>query len=493
MTKTRDISEFLTQFGVSKKKSDLLVKRMDGSDLLAIANLDGTSKSTKIELKKILKKYGLNFTMRTPKLESIDQSNLILKESGFSHTFKVANAKDAEKFEKFLDDNDITYQNNSPLEFLINCKDRETKYKVDRYIEKHLSDTNLINELEEDTNQTLVQNLKNCGFKGKFGSKFEIKNTEIQAYGAEQDANKNWLVVGTDKNGKIHKIPVADANSGLSNISESNKGKPPKNKYAGPAAPRNPTVASMKLHKTGGGVHKEPSDDDKNPLSRKAKHKKKFFEEKKFVTGEEVMYNDNEYHVTVPDAPNNTIGLRIDGRTKMVNKSDVEKIEESVLGMTGINPLNRLKELAGIRTESNEETSSVLGDSNKSEFANEDYESDEWHDIDFGDWDAEVDDIEPDVEMNGFDDIGPELPDDMTDKPVVPSAIDLSPVPSLTNTVNANSSAMSQIQTHLNSIQGLLGEVKLSEFRSIIAKLDSLSVQVRSMGRDYLGESRRRK
>jgi hypothetical protein len=52
------------------------------------------------------------------------------------------------------------------------------------------------------------------------------------------------------------------------------------------------------------------------------------------------------------------------------------------------------------------------------------------------------------------------------------------------------SEAFSQIEDHLNGVQSMLGDVKLSEYKSLVKKLEDLAGQVRLMGRDYLGERR---
>jgi hypothetical protein len=54
------------------------------------------------------------------------------------------------------------------------------------------------------------------------------------------------------------------------------------------------------------------------------------------------------------------------------------------------------------------------------------------------------------------------------------------------------SEAMSQIEDGLNNIQTMLADIRLSEYKSLIQKLQDLTNQVQMMGRDYLGERRKK-
>lgn len=56
-----------------------------------------------------------------------------------------------------------------------------------------------------------------------------------------------------------------------------------------------------------------------------------------------------------------------------------------------------------------------------------------------------------------------------------------------------NSDAMSTILDSLNSIQTLLPDIRLSEYKSLIIKVDELNSQLKTMGANYLSERRLRK
>jgi hypothetical protein len=51
---------------------------------------------------------------------------------------------------------------------------------------------------------------------------------------------------------------------------------------------------------------------------------------------------------------------------------------------------------------------------------------------------------------------------------------------------------MAQIEDALNSIQTGLADIRLSEYKSLIKKLQDLTNQAQMMGRDYLGERRKK-
>lgn len=67
-----------------------------------------------------------------------------------------------------------------------------------------------------------------------------------------------------------------------------------------------------------------------------------------FVTESHVIYRNQLCEVTVPRGPSHTLGINYLGKTKMVSRSEVQKIQEHVLGMTQMPHLGRMMELAGI-------------------------------------------------------------------------------------------------------------------------------------------------
>lgn len=243
--------------------------------------------------------------------------------------------------------------------------------------------------------------------------------------------------------------------SGFDDMSKKNK-----NPHGAQFKPRNPTLVAM-ANRGGGGVHRSSDPARKDPFSRKAKHKKVFDESIDEIldkSQESVMYNGNSVRVKVPNGPNGTIGIIVDGKLKMVDESEIQRIDEGVLGFTQVNPLFRLRELAGIKEEVENESTDSAGFAIDDEF---DFEDEFGFDTETGDLDQGPIDLPPvlDVPMDG----GP-----------------------------VQSEAYACIEDKINDIRDLLGEVKLSEYRGLVKKLEELTNQVRSMGRDYLGERRKK-
>ncbi len=50
-----------------------------------------------------------------------------------------------------------------------------------------------------------------------------------------------------------------------------------------------------------------------------------------------------------PNAPNKTIGVKVNGKSKMVDKNNVYTLKEGVIGMVGIPDIQRMQQLAGIQ------------------------------------------------------------------------------------------------------------------------------------------------
>lgn len=69
---------------------------------------------------------------------------------------------------------------------------------------------------------------------------------------------------------------------------------------------------------------------------------------KGFITENYVIYKNEICEVVIPRGPHNTLGVSYMGKTKMVNKSDVAKLDEHVMGVTAMPALGRMLELAGM-------------------------------------------------------------------------------------------------------------------------------------------------
>jgi uncharacterized protein YfkK (UPF0435 family) len=70
--------------------------------------------------------------------------------------------------------------------------------------------------------------------------------------------------------------------------------------------------------------------------------------ERVFEERETVIYQNTEVKVKIPEGPRQTVGILFEGKLKMVAKSDLTKLDEMVMGMTSLSPINRMMQLAGV-------------------------------------------------------------------------------------------------------------------------------------------------
>lgn len=71
-----------------------------------------------------------------------------------------------------------------------------------------------------------------------------------------------------------------------------------------------------------------------------------------FSKGDKAMYEDQEVEVRIPLGPNGTAGIMLEGHLRMVDRSKLQPIEESISGVMGglkpMSPINRIMQLAGL-------------------------------------------------------------------------------------------------------------------------------------------------
>lgn len=168
-------------------------------------------------------------------------------------------------------------------------------------------------------------------------------------------------------------------------------------------------------------------------------------------------------------------------------------LTEGVLGMSNMETIGRLRELAGLPP-------APLKNSKKPITVEDDFD-----DIDVpGDVDgvgaapaAPVDagplpgdDIASDDSMDdGMDDVAagtldaPPAPD-----AGLPGDLPPSPMAGANTPMDANSPAMSAVQDAINSISGSLPDLKVSEYKQVVNQLTSLLNNARDTGRNFLGE-----
>jgi hypothetical protein len=234
--------------------------------------------------------------------------------------------------------------------------------------------------------------------------------------------------------------------------------------------PRNPYALSAKMH-SGAGTHAD-SRKPRDTFGRDAKHKKNprdYNEDINFIVGDSVIFENQEAVIKIPNGPNGTVGILINDDLRMVSRVEIEKLDESIIGFSPMDNIGRLKELAGIRKNSPQDISRDIDES--------------LGDIGFDSYDGiDVDDDMDELEST----VSPTIPDGRQ----MATTSQSSEIPAVSApTKPISSSAYSQILDHLNNIQNCLSDIRLSEYRSLIQKLEDLSTQVKNMGRDYLGEA----
>jgi len=495
-----NVVEILAGLGIPAEQAKQLSNKMNGIDYLNLVNaLDDDSSAGAYQAQVILKKYGIN--LKVPQMENNRLDTIfagirggakfedaeaqltthvrpisemdspiagLLEASGFKQFVKMANDADAEKLRDWLEEHDIDYQNNDKYTFLVRPSDREQTYRLNKFVANCHGKTSVMDDLDQDS--TLANNVLKSPFKGEFGEIIATKSGQLRIIDAEQVTNSvgspDWVMIAKNSKGKTYKVPYDTANAGLYRGGKFQFDEPvveEKNKMAKDLPKsRNPIAAGM-VKKTGGGAHNSKDPDRKDPFSRKAKHKNSFREEVE------------------------------------INEDDSDRIDEGVLGMTRVDPIdmNRLRQLAGMKAlpaDAGISEAIVEADPLEPEIEVAD---------DFDDADLDMgSDLDAPVDADAFgsdDDLGLDMGDDLgmdadpMDIGGVPG--DLPPVDDMMgglDVVPTNSIAYDEILNNLNAVQATLGDVKLSEYKSILAKLDILADQIRSMGRDYLGERRRK-
>ena len=486
-----DLAGELQRRGVEQNAALKLKGSINGNDLMnlvAAFNNKEQPYQGQIEAEKILGKYGIKLgrtnvsdNYLNAKFESL-RSGSALDETfgvmtrvneGFTYAVEVSE-QTRDRVLDWLDENQVEYQATSPVAYRVECGDRDVAYRTGRALSEILS-----------------------------------KPTVRDSVEIEEKMAKN-----PDKRVKDAKAKMADLK------------------------PRNPVVAAVKT-RGGAGAHdggKDPRKVDK--LGRGSKHKPRFDEEIDFAIGEDVMVGEVSGQIKIPHGPNGTIGVIMNGKLEMVAENEVNRLNEGVMGMMKpVNPLFRLRELAGLPMNGiDEDDFSGIEIADAPEIDPEgmlsagpvgadapqdmdvdgmgaDPVADPMPDMDGG-MDAGIDDI--DVPMDTTMDISDDpMPD--TDLDVsgmvdpnagVPGALGSDPVempgmspelpgapamPGMAPAMPTQSDAMAQIEDALNSIQTGLAEIRLSEYKSLVQKLQDLTNQAQMMGRDYLGEQRRLK
>lgn len=68
-----------------------------------------------------------------------------------------------------------------------------------------------------------------------------------------------------------------------------------------------------------------------------------------FYQGENAYYNGKQVEVRIPIGPNGTAGVMLEGHLRMVNRKELYRLDEGVMGgLQPLSPINRIMQLAGL-------------------------------------------------------------------------------------------------------------------------------------------------
>ncbi len=461
----QSLSELLMKLGVDDKAALKLQNNINGSDLTNLVNALKlpNSQQAVAQANEILSRYGINIKEArmnndrlyrmykgvseeviemedpienmTPISESDRAEDHILALEGFNY-LTTLDTQLAEQLMDWLESNKVEFLTNGEGHFHIKCEDRDHAYKVGRTISGLMRKQRLV----RDSNNT----------EGAMAERNDFKKRANQA------------------KDKITKLKPRDPHA---------------------------LAASLMQAKSGGPMNAQHKVDQKDIFNRKAKHKTREYGEKiELEAKDNVLVNGREAIITIPKGPQGLVGVLMDGQLVMVNRDDIQRIDEGVLGFTKIDPLFRLRELAGLPPAPQHSPGDVsMPDDNVAVFT--DKVSDPGDDMPGG-VPGDIDPLAQSPEdLGNPDDLGD--PDDLAGlssiEPVADPSVDPMPSVDVVGTQSEPSPAMTAIDDHLNNVQLSLPDVKISEYKMVLHKLQDLANQLQSMGKDYLGERRRLK
>lgn len=187
-----------------------------------------------------------------------------------------------------------------------------------------------------------------------------------------------------------------------------------------------------------------------------------------FATGETVLYKNKKVTIKIPNGPSNTVGIIEEGKLNMVDSSEVQKLTEGVLGFSKMPSLNRMMELAGIENQDsvNEEDDEDLEKGKISKSS-----------------------IEPDIEKTPeitkkeISDVNSNLNIDHPIKNKKEFSLD---VPPADVTPVDQSEEFIQAIAMLDQVHQLVTEMKLSEYKIFVQRLEDFTQRIQRIGREYL-------
>jgi len=113
-------------------------------------------------------------------------------------------------------------------------------------------------------------------------------------------------------------------------------------------------------------LFRDGNDDEAKVRQKKRKHRRRVAHDYEYNHGDDVQVLITEPQKTtdgqsklktrwedgtvyLPNGPDGTVGVKIQGKSKMVDRKKVRRLEENVLGLVGVPSLDRMQQLAGIQ------------------------------------------------------------------------------------------------------------------------------------------------
>lgn len=261
--------------------------------------------------------------------------------------------------------------------------------------------------------------------------------------------------------------------------------------------PRDPNAVSAKQRKAGAmdepWSRKKQGKDKMGSKGHRGKLKPKDLGETKKMTetfdrGEQVLYNRQRATVRYPRGPRGTVGIMVNENLHMVKPNEIRKLKEGVLGMSNMPALKRMSQLAGIKEDEYSALEPVTALPEPAAYDDVDPYADAYSD-DYG-----ADALGDEMGVEPLGDMGMDYADDMGADYSPANAVDVvSDTGMAPDTGEGDSSpAFSSITQALDTVRNEIGDVRLDEYKPLIQRLQDLQDQVRAMGRDYLGERRKK-
>jgi len=219
-----------------------------------------------------------------------------------------------------------------------------------------------------------------------------------------------------------------------------------------------------------------------------------------FNIGDPCAVDGEEGTVKIASAPGDTVGVMINGELKMVDKKNVHKLEEGVLGMTGMpglkpnSDLQRIRELAGLGAADE----GSFDEPEPAEFPNQPPMTPPLeapvHD------DMGTEEMPMDVPHMDMDEPSMDAPmDGGMDAPMepdmgAPAELPALPAPAPDMGMPSPGSALEDaaaLDQAISEIENLIPNVKISEYKTLVARLKALVSMAESAGKAALTEGQK--